>query len=58
MRETGLTLSQSLGDRPPIHLIWDELTANIGRLKLISKNVVEEEMKEHPSEKIMYVLGF
>ena len=41
VRETGLTLSKDLGDRPPIHLIWDELTANAGRIELISKDVIE-----------------
>jgi superfamily II DNA or RNA helicase len=41
VRETGLTLSKDLGDRPPIHLIWDELTANVGRIELIAKDVID-----------------
>lgn len=41
VRETSLKLSESLGQRPPIHLIWDELTANASRLKLIAKDVLE-----------------
>ncbi len=41
VRETSLKLSESLGHRPPIHLVWDQLTADIGRLKLIAKDVVE-----------------
>ena len=41
VRETGLKLSENLGHRPPIHLVWDQLTADVGRLKLIAKDVVE-----------------
>ena len=41
VRETSLKLSESLGQRPPIHLIWDELTANASRLKHIAKDVIE-----------------
>lgn len=35
----------------------DELAEKI-RAQMLSKNVIEEEMKEHPSEKIMEALGF
>ena len=41
VRETNLKLSADLGDRPAIHLVWDQLTADVGRLKLISKDVVD-----------------
>jgi len=41
VRETNLTIPQRLGHRPAIHLIWDELTGNVGRLELIAKDVVE-----------------
>jgi superfamily II DNA or RNA helicase len=41
VKETNLKLSQELGHRPPIHLVWDQLTADIGRLKLIAKDVVD-----------------
>lgn len=41
IRETSLKLSENLGHRPPIHLVWDQLTADVGRLKLIAKDVVE-----------------
>lgn len=41
VKETSLKLSDSLGHRPPIHLVWDQLTADVGRLKLISKDVVD-----------------
>ncbi len=49
VRKTELTLSKDLGDRPSIHLIWDELTANVGRIELIAKDVIEAvEAKRFP----------
>ena len=41
VRETNLKLSENLGHRPPIHLVWDQLTADVGRLELIAKDVVD-----------------
>jgi len=41
VRETSLKLAGDLGDRPPIHLVWDQLTADHDRLKLIAKDVVD-----------------
>ncbi len=41
VRETNLKLSEHFGHQPPIHIVWDQLTADVGRLKLISKDVVE-----------------
>jgi len=41
VKETSLKLSQELGERPPIHIVWDQLTADIGRLKLIAKDVAD-----------------
>ena len=41
VRETSLTLSKHLGDRPAIHLVWDELTTDAGRIEMIAKDVVE-----------------
>ena len=40
IKETRLKLSKNLGDRPPIHLVWDELTADSGRLDLIASDVI------------------
>lgn len=41
MRETRLSLSENLGGRPAIHLVWDELTRDLSRLELIAADVVE-----------------
>lgn len=41
VKETNFKLSQDLGHRPPIHIVWDQLTADIGRQKLIAKDVID-----------------
>ena len=41
VRETDLRLSENLGLRPPIHLVWNELTADVGRLELIARDAIE-----------------
>ena len=41
VRETDLQLSENLGLRPPIHLVWDELITNAGRLELVAKDAID-----------------
>ncbi len=41
VRETTFKLPEYLGLQPPIHLVWDELTADDGRLELVAADVVE-----------------
>ncbi|MBP6866029.1 MAG: hypothetical protein KBC12_00595 [Candidatus Pacebacteria bacterium] len=43
---------------PIIYVPIEKHLAEMIRAKLLSQNVVEEEMKEHPSEKIMEIIGF
>jgi len=41
VKETTFKLSENLGPQPPIHLIWNELMADVGRLDLVATDVIE-----------------
>lgn len=48
-------------DRPFLPMIYMPIEKHLGemiRAKFLSQGVTEEEMKEHPSEKIMEMIGF
>lgn len=41
VRETPFMLPEELGERPPLHQVWDQLTRHLGRLNIIANDAVD-----------------